>query len=155
MDLPFHLQVRDFMGPQSTRSQSVMGPHPPLQRENSQPRSASMVAPQKVCHHSSWMFLNGHIPGCKCALDWWCQCFPRKGGEAGWTTSGRVLAYKGDFKDQIFIKLRWMEIFIILWMSISESWCYNHRDLREVCNKYNCMVSSNFPHNYWAIFIVF
>jgi len=40
--------VRDFMGPQSTRSQSVMGPHPPLQRENSQPRSASMVAPQKA-----------------------------------------------------------------------------------------------------------
>jgi len=40
--------VRDFMGPQSTRSQSVMGPHPPLQRENSTPRSASMVAPQKV-----------------------------------------------------------------------------------------------------------
>merc|ERR1719454_1319933 len=40
--------VRDFMGPQSTRSQSVMGPHPPLQRENSTPRSASMVAPQKA-----------------------------------------------------------------------------------------------------------
>merc|ERR1719445_2217660 len=40
--------VRDFMGPQSTRSQSVMGPHPTLQRENSTPRSASMVAPQKA-----------------------------------------------------------------------------------------------------------
>merc|ERR1712088_891470 len=40
--------VWDFMGPQSTRSQSVMGPHPPLQRENSTPRSASMVAPQKA-----------------------------------------------------------------------------------------------------------
>jgi len=35
--------VRDFMG----RSQSVMGPHPTLSRENSAPRSASMVAPQK------------------------------------------------------------------------------------------------------------
>merc|ERR1719445_331099 len=40
--------VRDFMGPHSTRSQSVMGPHPTLQRENSTPRSASMVAPQKA-----------------------------------------------------------------------------------------------------------
>lgn len=36
--------VRDFM---TCRSQSVMGPHPTLSRENSAPRSASMVAPPK------------------------------------------------------------------------------------------------------------
>jgi len=36
--------VRDFM---TSRSQSVMGPHPTLSRENSAPRSASMVAPPK------------------------------------------------------------------------------------------------------------
>lgn len=37
--------VRDYIG--GSRSQSVMGPHPTLSRENSAPRSASMVAPQK------------------------------------------------------------------------------------------------------------
>ena len=137
------LQVRDFMGPQSTRSQSVMGPHPPLQvlistfkqqfefqclkcpslnnflslqRENSTPRSASMVAPQKVWKlrffhrllidgmmdgdlwplkkFVNWETLLGkHSSGGKCAFDWGCQCLSREGGQACRTTSGRVLAH--------------------------------------------------------------
>ena len=94
------------MGPQSTRSQSVMGPHPTLQRENSTPRSASMVAPQKVTvmhiSNSELFLYEDPDSGSKRAFDWRQWRFPREGGEAGRAASRGVLAHQGKDDDDDF-----------------------------------------------------
>ena len=69
--------VRDFG---SNRSQSVMGPHPTISRENSAPRSASMVVQKKpevpgmkkISLRCLGLIKSFHI--CRGAFEWFSKC---------------------------------------------------------------------------------